>query len=614
MVRVKFLLSQHHKEQKPKWIMGVRRKTVRKLLIYLKDYKKESVIGPLFKLLEATFELIVPVIMAHIIDVGIRNRDIPYIWKMGAVLVLFGVLGLSCSLLAQYFAAKAAVGFGTELRHDLFRHIENLSYAEVDRAGSATLVVRMTSDVNQVQSGVNLVLRLFLRSPFIVVGALVMAFTINWKAALVFVVTVPLLALVIYAIMILTIPLYKKVQKELDGVMLATRENLSGVRVIRAFCTQQSERGNFEEKSNILMKMQMLTGRISALLNPVTYVIVNAGIIAVVWLGGIQVNVGGMTQGEVIALVNYMTQTLLALVALANLIITFTKALASAGRINEVFAMQPGITDGAAAIDAGGRADTAAGMSDAPKIEMKDVTFCYQGSKEPALEKITFSVKQGETIGIIGGTGSGKSTLVNLIPRFYDATEGSVYVNGVDVKSYKVETLRGKIGIVPQKAVLFHGTVRDNMRMGNETAGDGEILAALKTAQALEIIEQKPNGLDTVLSEGGKNLSGGQRQRLTIARALVRRPEVLILDDSASALDFTTDSRLRRAIAQEKGEMTVFIVSQRASSLLHADRIIVLDDGEMAGYGTHAELLETCEVYREICYSQLSGEEVQANA
>lgn len=614
MVRVKFLLSQHHKEQKPKWIMGVRRKTVRKLLIYLKDYKKESVIGPLFKLLEATFELIVPVIMAHIIDVGIRNRDIPYIWKMGAVLVLFGVLGLSCSLLAQYFAAKAAVGFGTELRHDLFRHIENLSYAEVDRAGSATLVVRMTSDVNQVQSGVNLVLRLFLRSPFIVVGALVMAFTINWKAALVFVVTVPLLALVIYAIMILTIPLYKKVQKELDGVMLATRENLSGVRVIRAFCTQQSERGNFEEKSNILMKMQMLTGRISALLNPVTYVIVNAGIIAVVWLGGIQVNVGGMTQGEVIALVNYMTQTLLALVALANLIITFTKALASAGRINEVFVMQPGITDGAAAIDAGGRADTAAGMSDAPKIEMKDVTFCYQGSKEPALEKITFSVKQGETIGIIGGTGSGKSTLVNLIPRFYDATEGSVYVNGVDVKSYKVETLRGKIGIVPQKAVLFHGTVRDNMRMGNETAGDGEILAALKTAQALEIIEQKPNGLDTVLSEGGKNLSGGQRQRLTIARALVRRPEVLILDDSASALDFTTDSRLRRAIAQEKGEMTVFIVSQRASSLMHADRIIVLDDGEMAGYGTHAELLETCEVYREICYSQLSGEEVQANA
>lgn len=587
---------------------------MRKLLIYLKDYKKESVIGPLFKLLEATFELIVPVIMAHIIDVGIRNRDIPYIWKMGAVLVLFGVLGLSCSLLAQYFAAKAAVGFGTELRHDLFRHIENLSYAEVDRAGSATLVVRMTSDVNQVQSGVNLVLRLFLRSPFIVVGALVMAFTINWKAALVFVVTVPLLALVIYAIMILTIPLYKKVQKELDGVMLATRENLSGVRVIRAFCTQQSERGNFEEKSNILMKMQMLTGRISALLNPVTYVIVNAGIIAVVWLGGIQVNVGGMTQGEVIALVNYMTQTLLALVALANLIITFTKALASAGRINEVFVMQPGITDGAAAIDAGGRADTAVGMSDAPKIEMKDVTFCYQGSKEPALEKITFSVKQGETIGIIGGTGSGKSTLVNLIPRFYDATEGSVYVNGVDVKSYKVETLRGKIGIVPQKAVLFHGTVRDNMRMGNETAGDGEILAALKTAQALEIIEQKPNGLDTVLSEGGKNLSGGQRQRLTIARALVRRPEVLILDDSASALDFTTDSRLRRAIAQEKGEMTVFIVSQRASSLMHADRIIVLDDGEMAGYGTHAELLETCEVYREICYSQLSGEEVQANA
>lgn len=579
---------------------------MRNLLIYLKDYKKESIIGPLFKLLEATFELIVPVIMAHIIDIGIKNQDTLYIWKMGAVLVIFGILGLTCSLLAQYFAAKAAVGFGTALRHDLFWHIENLSHAEVDKAGSSTLVVRMTSDVNQVQSGVNLVLRLFLRSPFIVVGALVMAFTINWKAAMVFVVTVPLLAFVIYGIMVITIPLYKKVQRELDEVLLTTRENLTGVRVIRAFRTQKLERETFEHKSDVLMAIQMHVGKISASLNPLTYIIVNAGIIAVIWFGGIQVNVGNMTQGEVIALVNYMTQTLLALVALANLIITFTKALASAGRINEVFAMKPGIVDG-------NEKESAVQQTEEPKtaVSMEDVTFYYQKSKEPALEHISFTAKKGETIGIIGGTGSGKSTLVSLIPRFYDVTEGRVFVNGKDVREYKVENLRSKVGMVPQKAVLFHGTIRDNMKMGREDASDEEIFEALKTAQALEIVENKPGKLDTVLSEGGKNLSGGQRQRLTIARALVRNPEVLILDDSASALDFATDANLRKAIAEDTNNMTVFIVSQRAASIMHADKIIVLDDGQMVGYGTHQELLKQCEVYQEICYSQFSKEEVQ---
>ncbi len=579
---------------------------MRKLLIYLKDYKKESIIGPLFKLLEATFELIVPVIMAHIIDIGIKNQDTLYIWKMGAVLVIFGILGLTCSLLAQYFAAKAAVGFGTALRHDLFWHIENLSHAEVDKAGSSTLVVRMTSDVNQVQSGVNLVLRLFLRSPFIVVGALVMAFTINWKAAMVFVVTVPLLAFVIYGIMVITIPLYKKVQRELDEVLLTTRENLTGVRVIRAFRTQKLERETFEHKSDVLMAIQMHVGKISASLNPLTYIIVNAGIIAVIWFGGIQVNVGDMTQGEVIALVNYMTQTLLALVALANLIITFTKALASAGRINEVFAMKPGIVDG-------NEKESAVQQTEELKtaVSMEDVTFYYQESKEPAVEHISFTAKKGETIGIIGGTGSGKSTLVSLIPRFYDVTEGQVLVNGKDVREYKVENLRSKVGMVPQKAVLFHGTIRDNMKMGREDASDEEIFAALKTAQALEIVENKPGKLDTVLSEGGKNLSGGQRQRLTIARALVRNPEVLILDDSASALDFATDANLRKAIAEDTNNMTVFIVSQRAASIMYADKIIVLDDGQMVGYGTHQELLKQCEVYQEICYSQFSKEEVQ---
>ncbi|WP_089982529.1 ABC transporter ATP-binding protein [Clostridium sp. C105KSO13] len=580
---------------------------MRKLLHFLQGYEKESVFAPLFKMLEATFELIVPLVMARIIDVGIKNQDISYIWKLGGVLVLFGVLGLASSLTAQYFAAKAAVGFGTALRHAMFRHIQQLSYGEIDKAGSSTLVVRMTSDINQAQTGVNMVLRLFLRSPFIVVGAMIMAFTIDVRIAFIFLVAVPLLALVIYGIMMLTIPLYKKVQKRLDQVLLSTRENLAGIRVIRAFRTQNQEMQEYEEKSSILMKLQLKVGRISALLNPVTYVFVNVGIIAVVWYGGSAVNVGRITQGEVIALVNYMTQILLALVMLANLIISFTKAMASAGRINEVFDLKPGIKDGTAEV----REESDEEQQKTARVEMQNVTFYYQNSQEPALSNITAQAYAGETIGIIGGTGSGKTTLVNLIPRFYDTSEGSVLVNGVNVKEWRMDVLRGKVGIVPQKAVLFHGTIRQNMQMGKADATDSEILAALKTAQALEIVESRQSGLDTVISEGGKNLSGGQRQRLTIARALVRKPQVLILDDSASALDFATDYRLRKALSEDTSGMTVFIISQRAASIRYADKIIVLDDGNIAGSGTHEELLENCPVYREICYSQLSKEEVR---
>lgn len=579
---------------------------MRKLLHFLRGYEKESVFAPLFKMLEATFELIVPLVMARIIDVGIKNQDVSYIWKLGGILVIFGVLGLASSLTAQYFAAKAAVGFGTALRHAMFHHIQQLSYGEIDRAGSSTLVVRITSDINQVQTGVNMVLRLFLRSPFIVVGAMIMAFTIDVKTAVIFLIAVPLLAFVIYGIMMLTIPLYKKVQKRLDQVLLSTRENLAGIRVIRAFRTQNQEMQEYEEKSSSLMQLQLKVGRISALLNPITYVFVNLGIIAVVWYGGGAVNVGRITQGEVIALVNYMSQILLALVMIANLIISFTKAMASAGRINEVFDLKPGIKDGTAE----GRDETGKEQQETARAEMQNVTFYYQNSQEPALSNITFRAYAGETIGIIGGTGSGKTTLVNLIPRFYDTSEGSVLVNGVNVKEWRMDVLRGKVGIVPQKAVLFHGTIRQNMQMGKADATDGEILAALKTAQALEIVESRQSGLGTIISEGGKNLSGGQRQRLTIARALVRRPQVLILDDSASALDFATDYRLRKSLSEDTSGMTVFIVSQRAASIRYADRIIVLDDGEIAGYGIHEELLEDCPVYREICYSQLSKEEV----
>lgn len=571
-----------------------------KLMRYLRHYKKETVIGPLFKLLESSFELIVPLVMARIIDVGIKNNDLTYILKLGVLLVILGVLGLSCSLTAQYFAAKAATGFGTELRHDLFAHIQSFSYSEIDKAGSATLVTRITSDINQAQAGVNLVIRLFLRSPFIVVGALVMAFTINVKLALIFCVTVPVLSLVIYGIMAATIPLYRKVQKSLDEVLLATRENLTGIRVIRAFCMQQKEKEEFEEKSSAFLALQILVGKISALMNPVTYIIVNAATIAIVWGGGLQENEGAITQGEVIALVNYMTQILLALVALANLIVTFTKAMASGIRINEVFDLKPSMVSG----------EKKEMKKEEVILEMSGVDFAYQGHKEAALSDLNVVVKKGETIGIIGGTGSGKTTFVNLIPRFYDASKGRVKVNGVDVKDYDLGTLRGKIGIVPQKAVLFRGTIRENLLMGNAYATEEDMIQALKNAQAYEIVMNKSAGMDTMVSEGGKNLSGGQKQRLTIARALVRKPEILILDDSASALDYATDAKLRQAIAQNTENMTVFIVSQRVASIMQADKIIVLDDGKIAGMGTHAELIQGCEIYREICHSQLSKEEV----
>ena len=585
---------------------------MRKLLKYLNDYKKESVIGPLFKLLEACFELVVPLIMANMIDIGIRNQDTGYILRMGSILILFAVLGLACSLTAQYFAAKASVGFGTALRHDMFRHIQSLSYAEIDRAGSATLVTRITSDINQVQSGVNLVLRLFLRSPFIVVGALIMAFTISVKLALIFVVAVPLLALVIYGIMVVSIPLYRKVQKLLDRILLSTRENLEGIRVIRAFGMQGRERDEFKAENAKFLAAQMLVGKISALLNPATYIIVNVATIAIVWFGGRETYAGGITQGEVIALVNYMTQILTALVALSNLIVSFTKALACANRINEVFALEPSIQDGDGVKKVTDK-EGAEQEQTREAAEFHQVSFAYPESKVYAVNGLDFSVKKGEMIGVIGGTGSGKSTLVQMIPRFYDVAEGSVTVDGEDVRNYKIEELRKKIGMVPQRAVLFRGTIRDNMKVGNEDADDEQIMEAIRTAQALEVVEGKPDGLDTLINEGGKNLSGGQKQRLTIARALVRKPQILILDDSASALDFATDARLRKAVKGLK-DMTVFVVSQRAASVMQADRIIVMDDGKIAGIGTHDELMKSCEVYREICLSQLSEKEVGQHA
>ena len=577
---------------------------MRKLLKYLKHYKKESIIGPLFKLLEACFELTVPIIMARMIDVGIKNQNMTFVWKMGAILVAFGVLGLVCSLTAQYFAAKAAVGFGTELREEFFKHIGTLSYRELDMAGNATLVTRITSDINQVQSGVNLVLRLFLRSPFIVVGAMAMAFTISVKLALIFVVAVPILSIVIYGIMIWTIPLYRKVQKRLEKIMLMTRENLSGVRVVRAFRTQEREKEEFCQQTKNLMNMQIFVGKISALLNPVTYLIVNGATILIVWFGGKEVYYGNLSQGEIVALVNYMSQILLALVALANLIITFTKALASAERINEVFALKSSIENGFE--EEGGNSEK--------QIELNKVSMMYHGDKEEVLTDITLSVKKGDTIGIIGGTGSGKTTLINLLPRFYDVTAGSVKIDGKNVKEYDLKTLREKFGIVPQKAVLFHGTIRDNMLLGNENASDEEIWEALRIAQADNVVKEKEKELDTIIQEGGKNLSGGQKQRLTIARALVRKPEILILDDSTSALDFATDAKLRKAIANHTDSMTVCIVSQRVMSMMRADKIFVLDKGKLVGNGTHEELLKTCEVYKEICSSQLSKEEVARHA
>lgn len=570
---------------------------MRQLMKYLLPYKKESVIAPLFKMLEASFELLVPLVMASMIDVGIQNRDIEYITKSGLLLIGLGVLGLVSSLTAQYFSAKAAVGMGTGLRHDLFEHIQGLSYSEIDQIGTATLITRMTSDINQIQSGINLLLRLLLRSPFIVIGAMLMSFFIDVKMAFIFVVAVPVLSIVIYGIMALTIPLYKKVQKGLDKMLLTTRENLSGIRVVRAFGTQQKEKEQFEEESHALFVLQTLVGKIAGLMNPMTYLIVNAATIAIIWQGGRQVYFGYLTQGEVIAFVNYMTQILIALVALSNLIVTFTKAIASAGRVNEVFAVKSSILSGQEQVKAG---------EQEPEIVFENAGIAYQGNQETSLSGINVTIQKGQTIGIIGGTGSGKTTFVNLIPRFYDATEGSVKVQGVDVREYTLETLRKKIGIVPQKAVLFEGTLRDNMKFGNEDATDQEIYEALEIAQAKEIVDGRKEGLDMPISPNGKNLSGGQRQRFTIARALVRKPDILILDDSASALDYATDARLRKAIAKNSDGMTVLIVSQRASSVMHADRILVFDDGQLVGSGTHEELLERCNVYEEIYSSQIS--------
>ena len=576
---------------------------MKRLLKYLKGYEKETILAPLFKMLEATFELIVPLVVAGIVDVGIKNRDTEYIWRACILMVALGLIGLVCSLTAQYFSARAAMGFSTGLRKDMFSHIGRLSYKELDRLGTPTLITRITSDINQAQAGVNLVLRLFLRSPFIVAGAVVMAFTINVKVAVIFVVAVPLISVVLYAIMKWTVPIYKKVQASLDKISLLTRENHVGVRVVRAFGRQKEEMAAFSETNNEYTKTQITAGKISALLNPATCVIMNFAVLGILWLGGKEVNSGNLTQGDVVALVNYMSQILIALVALANLIVAVTKALASAGRINEVFDTLPGLTDEGAkeqAVRAG-----------APAVEFSDVTFTYEDAKAPSLSHISFQVMPGETVGIIGGTGCGKSTLVNLIGRFYDVQEGEVRVNGNPVKNYPFSQLRRKVGMVPQQAVLFKGTIRENMRWGKEDASEKEIFHALSVAQAEEFVRKKPEGLNTMISQGGTNLSGGQRQRLTIARALVGEPEILILDDSASALDFATDAALRRAIRKETGKMTVFLVSQRASSVRQADKILVLDDGELAGVGTHQQLFESCQVYREICLSQLSEEEVE---
>lgn len=583
---------------------------MKRLLGYMKRYRKESMIAPLFKMLEASFELFVPLVVASMIDVGIRGQDSAYILKMGALLAGLAVIGITCSLTAQYFAAKAAIGAGTALRNDLFAHINKLSYTEIDTVGTSTLITRMTGDINTVQNGVNMVLRLFLRSPFVVFGAMIMAFTVDVKGALVFACAIPLLSLVVFGILLISMPLYKKVQKQLDQVTLSTRENLLGVRVIRAFNRQDSESRRFKEENSLLVKSQIFVGKIAALLNPVTYVIINLAIVVLIWIGAKQVDAGILSQGKVVALVNYMSQILVELIKLANLIILISKAMASMKRVDGVFEIQPSITENAAQ-QPKSRSNTKEAAGSEPKVEFSHVTFTYEGAKEPSLTDISFTAMPGETIGIIGGTGSGKSTLVNLIPRFYDAGSGTVLLDGEEIAELKLGELRERIGVVPQKAVLFKGSLRENMQWGKKNASDEEIWNALKTSQAKEFIEEKGRGLDFDISQGGRNLSGGQRQRLTIARALVRQPEILIMDDSASALDFATDARLRKAIKEDTQNMTVFLVSQRAATVKYADRILVLDDGKLAGVGTHKELFQSCDVYREICLSQLSKEEVQ---
>ncbi len=579
---------------------------MKSLFAYMKDYKKECVLGPLFKLLEASFELMVPLVMAAVIDVGIANGDRGYIGSMCLVMAALGVIGLVCSITAQFFAAKASVGVAAKLRHALFAHIQELSFTEMDTAGTSTLITRMTSDINQVQNGLNLALRLLLRSPFVVFGAMVMAFTIDAPAALVFVVAIPLLAVVVFGVMLWTMPRYKKVQAGLDRVLGNTRENLTGVRVIRAFGREEAETGRFETENNALTKLQEHVGRVSALMNPVTYVIINLATVVLIWVGAVRVDTAIITQGAVVALINYMSQILVELIKLANLIINITKALACASRVQ-------GVLDTESSMEAPQALSNVVEQNQ-ERVTFRNVALTYQGAGAASLSGLSFSVKPGETVGVIGGTGSGKSSLVNLIPRFYDATQGDVLVDGHNVRDYPLASLREKVGVVPQRAVLFTGTIRDNLKWGKPDATDEELWQALETAQARDFVEEKPGGLDEPVSQGGKNFSGGQRQRLTIARALVRKPEILILDDSASALDFATDARLRKAIRQMEGGPTVFIVSQRASSIRYADKIIVLDDGEAVGIGTHEELLKHCEVYREIFESQFQREERGATA
>ncbi len=566
---------------------------MKKLLIYMKGFHKECVLGPLFKLLEASFELLVPLVMAAVIDTGIGNRDRDYIIRMCAVLVGLGVVGLACSLTAQYFAAKASVGFAARLRAALFERIQSLSFSDMDVQGPSTLITRMTSDVNQVQNGMNLTLRLLLRSPFVVLGAMVMAFTIDWKAALIFAAVIPLLSVVVFGVMLWTMPRYKQVQAGLDKVLGATRENLTGVRVVRAFGREESETEAFERENNALTNLQVFVGRVSALMNPMTYILINLGTMVLIWVGAIRVDTAIITQGAVVALLNYMSQILVELVKLANLIINISKALACANRISSVLDIEPSLS--------GPSDGTKAGSA---SVVFRDVELTYTGAGGPSLSGISFAAESGQTVGIIGGTGSGKSSLISLIPRFYDVTGGSVLVGGLDVKSWDLEALRSRVGVVTQKAVLFTGTIRDNLLWGNENATDDDLWQALQTAQANEFVSAKPKGLDEPVEQGGRNFSGGQRQRLTIARALVRRPDILILDDSASALDFATDLKLRQAISGLESSPTVFIVSQRASSIRHADVIVVLDNGQTVGVGTHQELLDSCEVYREIYESQ----------
>ena len=583
---------------------------MKSLLIYLKDYKKETILAPLFKMLEASFELFVPLVMAAVIDVGIAQSYRPYIVKICLVLIALGIIGLVCSITAQYFSAKAASGFGTGVRHALFRHIQSFTFTEMDTLGSSTLITRMTSDVNQTQAGVNLVLRLFLRSPFIVFGAMIMAFTVDVKSAVIFVIVIPLLSVIVFGIMLITMPLYRKVQSNLDSVLLTTRENLAGARVIRAFNKEEDEKEKFEKENETLTDAQKFVGRISGLMNPLTYIIVNGGIIALIYVGAVRVDIGDLTQGEVVALINYMSQILVELVKLANLIITVTKAVACGNRIESVMKITPEMENGSLK----GENESGAVEAAVPVVEFSDESLTYKGAGAESLTGLSFRVEKGQTIGIIGGTGSGKSSLVNLIPRFYDATEGEVKIFGKNIKEYDLESLRGHIGVVLQKAVLFKGTIEENLKWGNESATAEDLEEALTISQSKEFVDAKAGRLEFRVEQGGRNLSGGQKQRLTIARALVRKPDILILDDSASALDFATDAALRGAIRGMKEQPTVFIVSQRAASIQYADQIIVLDDGEMAGVGTHAELLANCPAYQEIYYSQFPKEDNRKEA